>query len=137
MNTNWKGVAQVIHDESESGEITFPESVRMLMEAGFDGYVVDFRRSIRTYFMSDGASIDLETGRPGPVSERFDVAVIKEAIREAQALISGYTYESFCKKVASAGCAGYLVSIIGKRVLYFGRTGEAHTEYFHETQSAV
>jgi uncharacterized protein YbcV (DUF1398 family) len=51
-------------------------------------------------------------------------------MREAQALADGYTYPGFCKKVAGAGCAGYMVSFPGRRVLDFGRTGETHTEHF-------
>jgi uncharacterized protein YbcV (DUF1398 family) len=134
MNTNWQDVARATLEGSESGSMTFPESVRMLAEAGFDGYAVDFRRSTRTYYMPDGAAMELATQRTGPVAERFDAAVIKDALREAQALVPGYTYKGFCAKVTRAGCAGYLVSLIGKRVLYHGRTGETHTEHFPGTQ---
>lgn len=134
MTTNWRDVARATLAGSESGEMTFSESVQILAEAGFDGYAVDFRRSTRAYYMPDGAAIELETERTEPVAERFDAAVIKEAIGEAQALAPGYTYEGFCAKVARAGCAGYLVSLVGKRVLYYGRTGETHTEYFPGTR---
>jgi uncharacterized protein YbcV (DUF1398 family) len=138
MDTNWKNVARATLEGSESGAMTFPQSVRMLMEAGFDGYGVDFRRSTRTYYRPDGESIELETERtPVPVAARFDATMIKEALREAQALVPGYTYKGFCAKVAAAGCAGYLVSLAGKRVLYYGRTGETHTEYFPGTQKAA
>jgi uncharacterized protein YbcV (DUF1398 family) len=107
------------------------------MEAGFDGYAVDFRRSTRTYYMPDGEAIELETEPTAAVAERFDAAVVREALREAQALVQGYTYKGFCAKVARAGCAGYMVSLIGKRVLYYGRTGETHTEYFPGTEPAT
>jgi uncharacterized protein YbcV (DUF1398 family) len=130
MNTNWQDVARATLAGSESGAMTFPQSVRMLTEAGFDGYGVDFRRSIRTYYMPDGESIGLEMERTPPVAARFDAATIKEALREAQTLAPGYTYKGFCAKVVGAGCAGYLVSLAGKRVLYYGRTGETHVEYF-------
>jgi uncharacterized protein YbcV (DUF1398 family) len=59
---------------------------------------------------------------------------VREAIREAQQAAESYTYKGFCDKVAGAGCAGYLVSFPGRRVLYFGRTGETHTEYFPGAQ---
>jgi uncharacterized protein YbcV (DUF1398 family) len=138
MSANWKDVARATLEGSESGAMTFPQNVQMLMEAGFDGYAVDFRRSIRTYYMPDGEAIELETERTqARVAERFDAAVIKEALREAQALVPGYTYKGFCAKVVGAGCAGYLVSLVGQRVLYFGRTGETHTEYFPGTQPAT
>jgi uncharacterized protein YbcV (DUF1398 family) len=80
--------------------------------------------------MPGGEAIELETERTEPVAERFDAAAIKEALREAQAQVPGYTYKGFCAKVTRAGCAGYVVSLPGKRVLYYGRTAETHTEYF-------
>jgi uncharacterized protein YbcV (DUF1398 family) len=83
----------------------------------------------------DGEALELASDwPPETVAERFDATAIITAIREAQALVPGYTYKGFCAKVAAAGCAGYLVSPLGKRVLYYGRTGETHTEYFPGTQ---
>ena len=137
MNTDWQDVARATHEGAESGGMAFPESLRMLIEAGFDGYAVDFRRATRAYYMPDGAAVELNTDRTGPVAEQFDTAVIKEAVREAQALVPGYTYKGFCAKVMAAGCAGYLVSLIGKRVLYYGRTGETYTEYFPDARPAA
>lgn len=138
MSSNWKDVARATLKGSESGTTTFPQNVRDLMEAGFDGYAVDFRRSIRTYYMPDGEVLELETERTtAPVAEQFDAAVIKEALREAQAQVPGYTYKGFCAKVAGAGCAGYMVSLPGKRVLYYGRGGVTYTEYFPGTQPKV
>ena len=58
---------------------------------------------------------------------------VKEAIREVQTLISGYTYKGFITKVAGAGCAGYMVSFLGRRVLYFARSAETHVEYFPDS----
>jgi uncharacterized protein YbcV (DUF1398 family) len=136
MTTNWQDLARTTLEGSESGAITFPQSVRMLTEAGFDGYAVDFRRSTRAYYMPGGEAVELRTERtPAPVAERFDAAMIKKALREAQALVPGY--KGFCAKVVGAGCAGYLVSFTGKRVLYYGRTGETHTEYFPGRQPAL
>jgi len=135
MTTNWKDLARATLAGSESGAMTFPQSLRLLMEAGFDGYAVDFRRSTRTYYMPSGEGIELKTEpTPTAVAEAFDAQAVREAIREAQALVPGYTYKGFCAKVAGAGCAGYLVSLLGRRVLYYGRTCETHTEYFPGTQ---
>lgn len=52
------------------------------------------------------------------------------AIREAQSLVPGYTYRGFCAKARAAGCAGYIVSFLGRRAVYFGRTAETLTEPF-------
>ena len=49
----------------------------------------------------------------------------------------GYTYQGLLREGCRAGCAGYVVSLLGKRVLYFGRSGETHTEYFPGTQPAA
>ena len=138
MTANWRDLARATLEGSESGAMTFPQSLRLLMEAGFDGYAVDLRRSTRTYYMPNGETLELTTDpTPTPVAESFDAAVVKEAIREAQALVPGYTYKGFCAKVARAGCAGYVVSLLGQRVLYYSRTGETHTEYFPGTQPAA
>jgi uncharacterized protein YbcV (DUF1398 family) len=135
MTANWKDLARATLEASESGAMTFPQSLRILMEAGFDGYAVDLRRSTRTYYMSNGEAIELDTEpTPTPVAESFDASAVRGAIREAQALVPGYSYKGFCAKVAGAGCAGYVVSLLGRRVLYYGRTGETHTEHFPETQ---
>ena len=138
MNANWKDLARATLEGAESNRMTFPESVKMLMEAGFDGYAVDFRRSTRSYYMPNGETIELKMEQtPGQVAERFDAATVKEALREARALVPGYTYQGFCAKVVGAGAAGYIVSLLGKRVLYYGRTGETHTEYFPGTHPAA
>ena len=108
------------------------------MEAGFDGYAVDYRRNTRTYYLPDGQSEELESAfAPVPVAAHFDASAVKEAIHEAQQRVPGYTYKSFCAKAAKAGCAGYWVSFLGKRAVYFGRTGETHTEYFPGTQPKI
>ena len=110
--------------------MTFPQIVHTLIVAGFDGYLVDFRQGNITYYLPHGDQVQLKASHRYPVDERFDAHVVRLAIRNAQQLVPGYTYGGFCKAVAGAGCAGYLVSFLGKRVVYFGRTAETHTEYF-------
>ena len=128
---DWKDIARNCLAGAETGAMTFPQIVGMLMNAGFDGYSVDLRSRTATYYLKSGEALTLDaTLAPTPVAEAFDAGSVREAIREAQGLVPGYTYKGFCAKVAGAGCAGYLVSFPGKRVLYFGRTGETHTEYF-------
>jgi hypothetical protein len=60
----------------------------------------------------DGEAVELDATRTKPVAEHFDAPTVKE------------TNHGFCAEVAGAGCAGHLVSFTGKRVLYYGRTGE-------------
>ena len=131
MNPNWKEVARTCLEAAESGAMTFPEIVAALMEGGFDGYAVDLRRAVAAYYLPHGEAVELAASpTPEPVAKAFDVAVVREAIREAQTFAPGYSYKGFCAKVAAAGCAGYIVSFPGRRVLYYGRSAETHTEVF-------
>jgi uncharacterized protein YbcV (DUF1398 family) len=138
MNMNWKDAARATLEGAENDTMSFPQAVELLMKAGLDGYAADFRRAVRSYFLPNGETLELAVPRsPEQVAERFDAVRVQVAIREAQAQAPGYTYTGFCAKVTAAGCAGYLVSLLGKRVLYYGRTGETHTEYFPGTQPAT
>ncbi|ORE90482.1 hypothetical protein ATO4_21410 [Aurantimonas sp. 22II-16-19i] len=111
--------------------MAFPQIVGRLIEAGFEGYAVDYRRNTTTYFLPDRDSVVLGN-RPSeePVALPFDREQIAAQIRWAQADPPDYSYASFCKRVKALGCAGYLVSFPGRRVLYFGRTAETHVELF-------
>jgi uncharacterized protein YbcV (DUF1398 family) len=116
---------------AEDHTMTFPQIVGTLMQEGFESYSIDYRRAKAIYYRSDGDSIELVTHRTDvPVAETFNTAAIQAALREAQQLVAGYTYEGFCRKVMEAGCAGYIVSFSGRRAVYFGRTAKIHVEHF-------
>ena len=131
MNPQMTAIAQQCLEGAESNTMTFPQIVATLMDAGFEGYFVDFRRGMVSYYLPSGDSVELSGAKPSmPVAAAFSAAVVREAIREAQALDSGYTYKGFVAKVAAAGCVGYIVSFLGRRVLYFGRSADTHIEHF-------
>ncbi len=131
MDTKQQATARQCLDGAENNTMTFPQIVGKLIEAGFDGYLVDLRLGQATYYLPGGEGLELPThASTVAVSAQFDTGAVQAAIREAQALVPGYTYKSFCDKVKRAGCAGYLVSFPGRRVLYFGRTAENHVEHF-------
>lgn len=130
MDTEHRDLARACLEGAEAGEMTFPDVVGALTTAGFDGYAVDFRRGEATYFLPDGEFVDVRAHRRFHVAQAFDGKVVREAIREAQQAVDGHTYKGFCTKVTEAGCAAYVVSFPGRRVLYYGRTGETHTEFF-------
>ena len=116
---------------AEENAMTFPQIVGTLLQEGFESYAIDFRRARATFYTPDGDSVELATHRMDvPVGENLDAAAMRSAIKEAQQLVAGYTYRGFCRKAAAAGCAGYLVSLSGRRVLYVGRTAETHVEHF-------
>ncbi len=131
MNDRQKATARLCLEGAEGNTMTFPQIVGTLMDAGFESYAIDFRRAIATYYLPDGDNIDLPTHRIGaPIAPTFDSTLLQAAIKEAQQQVRGYTYKGFCKKVVSAGCAGYVVSLSGRRALYIGRTAETHVEHF-------
>lgn len=116
---------------AHDGTMSFPHIVSMLIDAGFDGYTVDYRCDTTTYFLSDGDTTVLCHRRSGgPVAAVFDRDGVAACIRWAQSGASDYAYITFCEQVKALGCAGYIVSFLGRRVLYFGRTAETHVEHF-------
>lgn len=110
--------------------MTFPDIVGALIRAGFEGYVVDYRRNTTTYFLANADNVELEN-RPSEdkVAAQFDQPGVTAQIKWAQANPPDYSYTAFCN-VKALGCAGYIVSFLGRRVLYFGRTAEIHVEHF-------
>jgi len=131
MDKHRTEIAKAALEGAANNTMTFPQIVGMLIEAGFESYLIDFRRGKATYYLPDGDCVELPMHRvETPVGAAFDAAPIREAIGEAQRLVPGYTYKGFCRKVAAAGCAGYIVSFSGRRALYFGRTAETHVEHF-------
>jgi uncharacterized protein YbcV (DUF1398 family) len=131
MNARQKMLAQDCLEAAETNTLTFPQIVGVLMEGGFESYLIDFRRATATYYLPDGDSITLPAHRTlDDVVEALDADALRTAIREAQALAPGYTYRGFCEKAKACGCAGYMVSFSGRRAIYFGRDGASHTEHF-------
>jgi uncharacterized protein YbcV (DUF1398 family) len=131
MNAPHTKIAQECLDAAYDKTASFPEIIGKLMEAGFEGYLVDYRRHTTSYYLADGDTVVLEN-RPSQdmVAIAFDQTAVSAQIRWAQANPPEYSYTAFCKNVKASGCAGYLVSFPGKRVLYFGRTAETHVEHF-------
>lgn len=114
---------------SDEGDQSFGEIVKQLAEAGVERYHQDFSRSERTYYLPDGESEVVRNAAVGAtLAGAFSEQGVEAAVRAAQA--GTVTYKEFCRQAMEAGCAGYLVSIAGRRVVYYGRTGDMHVEYF-------
>jgi uncharacterized protein YbcV (DUF1398 family) len=130
-----EAIAYKCLEGAESNSMTFPQVVSTLMGVGFEGYSVDFRRGMVAYYSPSGETVEFSGTKPAlPVAADFNATTVKQAIREAQTLVPGYTYKGFIAKVAGAGCAGYMVSFLGRRVLYFARSAETHVEHFPQTK---
>jgi uncharacterized protein YbcV (DUF1398 family) len=131
MNAQQTAIAQNCLTSAAEGAMSFPEIVSALVEQDFDGYIVDYRRNTTTYFLTEGAALVLDNPHPADarVAERFDETGLVAQIKWAQSNAADYSYAAFSDNVRRCGCAGYVVSFPGKRVLYFGRTAETHVEY--------
>ncbi|MCR6631211.1 MAG: DUF1398 domain-containing protein [Magnetospirillum sp.] len=131
MDAERISIAQTCLHAAHDGSLSFPEIIGRLIAAGFEGYSVDYRRNTQTCYLPDGDSVTLDMPpSPGTVLAAFDPAGIEALVRWAQANGPDYDYPVFCEKVKAAGCAGYLVSFLGRRVVYYGRTAETHIEHF-------
>jgi uncharacterized protein YbcV (DUF1398 family) len=114
---------------SHEERITFGEVVGRLIKAGVERYHVDLVRGEAIYFMPDAqshrVSFNALDTRP---ADAFAAHGVIAAVRAIQA---GKTkYLTFCRQIMEAGCVGYLVSMQGRRAVYYGRSGETYVEPF-------
>lgn len=131
MDAERIAVANDCLEAAHHGRLSFPEIIGNLAGAGFEGYAVDYRRNDQTYYLADGDSVSLNMPHHlGAIAAAFDSEGIEALVRWAQASGPDYSYGAFCERVKAAGCAGYLVSVLGRRVVYYGRTAEVHVELF-------
>lgn len=114
---------------SDEARLAFPEVVARLAAAGVERYHADLQRAEKTYYLPDGAS---HVAANAPVAavpaQAFSAAGVDAAVRAVQA--RAVDYKGFCERIVEAGCVGYLVSIAGRRAVYYGRDGETHVEPF-------
>jgi uncharacterized protein YbcV (DUF1398 family) len=114
---------------SHEERITFGEVVGRLIAAGVERYHVDLVRGESSYYMPDGQShrITYKAIEVRP-ADAFSADGVLAAVRSIQA---GRTkYLTFCRQIMEAGCVGYLVSMQGRRAVYYGRSGETYVEPF-------
>ena len=131
MDAERIAVAKACLAAAYDGSLSFPDIIGKLLDAGLEGYAVDYRRNTQTCYLPDGDTIELAMPHPaGSVAAAFDSDGVQALIRWAQANPADYSYAAFCEKVKAAGCAGYLVSFPGRRVVYYSRTAETHVEPF-------
>ena len=112
------------------GSIPFPEVVRRLIETGVEYYHVDYVALQKTYYSASGEIIKTPINYEGlpSVAADFDLDVLRAAILDSQQ--NGQHYRDFTKRVMNAGVQGYMAFLRGKRVTYWGRGGDNHTEWF-------
>lgn len=114
---------------SDEERITFPEVVSRLMEIGLERYHTDLILSQKTFYMPDGTA-EIVSGKSVKTvpAQVFDAPGVEKAVRTIQGGSIGY--REFCERIAAAGCAGYFVSLAGRRAVYYGRSGDSYVEWF-------
>jgi uncharacterized protein YbcV (DUF1398 family) len=125
--------ATVINEAAQAtlaGTMPFPQIVAKLMEAGVEYYHVDYVGRCKRFYGGEGACVVTAIPYEGlpPVAAELDVDALREDIRDSQQ--HGQHYRDFTIRAMKAGVQGYYAFLRGKRVTYFGRKGNQHTEWF-------
>lgn len=129
MTSETIAVLQECTDASDQDRITFPEVVMKLAAAGVERYHADLLRGERTYYLPSGESHRLNAVQITEVSAgAFAATGVEAAIRAIQQ--QKIQYREFCDRIVRAGCVGYMVSLAGRRAIYYGRTGDNYVERF-------
>lgn len=112
------------------GSIPFPEVVRRLIATGVEYYHVDYVALRQSFYSAAGDMVSTPIPYEGlpPVAADFDAAGLRAAILDSQR--HGQHYRDFTRRAMEAGVQGYIAFLRGKRVTYWGRAGDQHTEWF-------
>ncbi len=122
-------IAQAARDTLE-GARSFPEIIGLLIQAGVEYYHVDYATLRKTFYSPDGESVNttITFENLPPIAADFDSAALRENIRDSQQ--NGQSFRDFTRRAMASGVQGYFAFIRGKRITYFGRQGDQHTEWF-------
>ena len=112
------------------GNISFPEVFGQLLAAGVEYYHVDYVGMRKTVYSAEGDVVATPIHYEGlpPVAADFDAVALRADILDSQR--NGQKYRDFTRRAMEAGAQGYFTFLRGKRVTYFGRQGDEHTEWF-------
>ena len=115
--------------ETHAGRAIFPDVVRRMLAAGVDSYMVDLIRGVDVVYFNDDTTFTEPLGvKFGSVAQDFSKPKIVGAIRAAQR--DEIRYPEFMSRAAMAGVAAYWAELKGQRVIYMGRKGDMHIEWF-------
>lgn len=112
------------------GSMPFPEIVAGLIGSGVEYYRVDYVTACFTFYGASGAAVVAPITYEGlpPISEDLDLPALKAAILDSQQ--HGQKYRAFCERAMRAGVQSYVAYLRGKRLVYCGRQGDQHIEWF-------
>lgn len=112
------------------GEVPFPEIVGSLIREGVEYYHVDYIAGSFSFYSASGAIVVTPLTFEGlpEVASEFKVGDLKAAILDSQQ--NGQKFRQFCARAMNAGVQSYFAFLHGQRVLYIGRQGDLHVEWF-------
>jgi uncharacterized protein YbcV (DUF1398 family) len=108
----------------------FPKIVGLLVGAGVKSYSADLVKLRNTYYGNGTEAYDEALPlRDGPaIAPAFDQPAVAASVKAVQKGEVGYA--EFLRRIMDSGCSHYEVFIAGRKVMYFGRDGDFHTEHF-------
>lgn len=112
------------------GEMPFPEIVGNLIREGVEYYHVDYISALFSFYSASGAVVVAPLVFEGlpEVAAEFNAGELKAAILDSQQ--NGQKFRQFCARTMNAGVQSYFSFLQGQRVLYLGRKGDRHLEWF-------
>jgi uncharacterized protein YbcV (DUF1398 family) len=113
-----------------TGSLPFPEIVGKLMATGVEYYHGDYAAQQFSFYSAAGGVVIaplLFEDLPA-IADDFDVTALKAAVLDSQQ--NGQKFRQFSQRAMQAGVQGYFAFLRGKRVVYMGRQGDQHTEWF-------
>ncbi len=112
------------------GTMSFPDAAGKLMGAGVEYYHVDYVRLRKTCYSAEGRTVTVPIAFDGlpPVAPELDAAALRANILDSQR--NGQPFREFTRRAMAGGVQGYIAFLRGRRVMYWGRNGEQHVEWF-------
>lgn len=111
---------------SASADSFFVYIVRCPDGTFYAGHTANVEARVRAH--KDGRGVVPIRLESLPIARESSAAGVEASVRQAQR--GEIVYPQFFRQTVAAGCVGYFVQITGKRVQYFGREGDIHTEWF-------
>ena len=117
------------------GEMPFPEIAGNLIHEGVEYYHVDYMSGSFSFYTASGAVVVAPLVFEGlpEVAAEFNAGDLKAAILDSQQ--NGQKFRQFCARAMNAGVQSYFAFLRGQRVLYLGRQGDQHVEWFPGAKS--
>lgn len=124
-----KSILQDTIQKTLAGTITFPNVVQTCISEGVESYHADLICHEYRFYNSTGDTY-VETWKQNHAqpSLEFKASGVQEAVKSSQS--GKIKYKEFIDRILQAGCVYYIVYLNGRKVVYCGRNGETHTEYF-------